>query len=383
MLILTLTVVMAGVVGVAVLSIGNLNGMPTAGIVIAEKNDLVTITHYAGDSLKDGTYSVIVDGTDKTKEFRDAGSDDGYFGPGDILSWIVNKDSLRHIAVVYNGEKGSFLLAEKWFEGIAAEGDLNAAFIMSSETGFSRSNMPSPLQATAAELTGGYPITVSFTPEETSPDAEYWWTFGNGQTLDTNSPKYTYESKGEYIVTLKVTNKTSGKWSSSSQKISVREPGLTAMTWVKRVGDTPNNTAPAQSFYFRADSPSAGALPIWGFQVGTRDAFEFKLKTFEGSADYLLTTFSPKKDVWYHLAGTSNGKQGIFYVNASGEFIQYPGGGLGNIRPISGNPELTGDTYRISGDKYQIDESYELHFPLSLSEISIIYNLQKESHAGM
>lgn len=380
-LLVAITVGMVAVVGVVVVSMTDMGNMPTVGILIEEKRGVVTITHFAGEELKVGNYYILVDDADRTKDFTGPGLSDGYFEPGDILSWSVNSGALRHVSVVYDGEKGTYLLAEKWFDGISGDGGLSAAFTMTSSTGTSRSEMPSVLQDAAADLTGGCPMRVLFSPIESSDDAEYLWTFGNGNTSDENCPSQEYTSVGKYTVTLKVTNKTNGGWNSSSQTIDARKFGLTAMTWVKFIGDINNDKVPPQSFYFRASTLSQAAAPEWGLQVGGRDAFEFKLRTFTGNPDYLLTTFSPEKDVWYHLTGISDGIHGIFYVNASGDQIKHPSGSKGNVRTVNGDVQFTGTKFQNPGTQYAIENSYELSFPLTLGEISKIYNSQKENHS--
>jgi len=380
-LLVAITVGMVAVVGVVVVSMTNMSNMPAAGILIEEKQGVVTITHFAGEELKVGNYYILVDDADRTKDFTGPGLSDGYFGPGDILSWSVNIGALRHVSVVYDGEKGTYLLAEKWFDGISGDGGLSAAFTMTSSTGTGRSDMPSILQDAAADLTGGCPMTVSFSPIESSGDAEYLWTFGNGNTSSESSSSQEYTSVGEYIVTLKVTNKMNGGWNSSSQTISVRKSGLTAMTWVKFIGNTNNDKVPSQSFYFRASTLSQATAPEWGLQVGGRNAFEFKLRTFTSTPDYLLTNFSPKKDVWYHLTGISDGIWGNFYVNASGDLIILPGGGKGNARTVNGAVQFSGTTFQNPGTQYAMEDSYELSFPLTLGEISKIYNSQKENYS--
>ena len=378
-LLVAITVGMVAVVGVVVVSMTDMGNMPTVGILIEEKRGMVTITHFAGEELKVGNYYILVDDADRTKDFTGPGLSDGYFEPGDILSWSVNSGALRHVSVVYDGEKGTYLLAEKWFDGISGDGGLSAAFTMTSSTGTSRSEMPSVLQDAAADLTGGCPMRVLFSPIESSDDAEYLWTFGNGNTSDENCPSQEYTSVGKYTVTLKVTNKTNGGWNSSSQTIDARNFGLTAMTWVKLVADYQTGAPPKQSFYFRASASSQGSNPEWGFQVQNWKSFEYKLKS--SSDYYLLSKFMPQKNVWYHLTGLSNGKQGELYINGSTNDVRRNNNAGEITMPVTRDVNFSeGQIFKSTGSPYEIAESYELSFPLTLSEISTIYNSQKENY---
>ncbi len=373
-LLVAITVGMVAVVGVVVVSMTDMGNIPAAGILIEEKQDVVTITHFAGEKLKVGNYYILVDDADRTKDFTGPDLSDGYFGPGDILSWSINSGALRHVSVVYDGEKGTYLLAEKWFDGISGDGGLSAAFTMTSSTGTSRSELPSVLQDAAADLTGGCPMIVSFSPIESSGDAEYLWTFGNGNTSRESNPSQEYTSVGEYTVTLKVTNKTNGGWNSSSHAISVRNPGATTMAWIKPLKLDTSNSLSKQSFYYSAvSSTQAMNGPEWGLQIGTRDAFELKGRTIiSGNNNYIIANFKPEKDIWYHLTGIINLDSATFYINAGYKFKR---SSLTSGEQIQYYPPVTPAT-----SNYDVDEQFSVTYAMTESEILLIYNSQSSAH---
>jgi PKD repeat protein len=60
----------------------------------------------------------------------------------------------------------------------------------------------------ATPLTGNAPVTVAFTDESVVPSGAsptYRWNFGDGTESSVSSPSHTYETAGEYTVTLTVT----------------------------------------------------------------------------------------------------------------------------------------------------------------------------------
>jgi gliding motility-associated-like protein len=67
---------------------------------------------------------------------------------------------------------------------------------------------PSPtVEFTAFPMEGCVPLAVQF--DETSPDTDittWFWTFGNGQTSSLANPMFTYNTPGDYDVSLTLTN---------------------------------------------------------------------------------------------------------------------------------------------------------------------------------
>ncbi len=85
---------------------------------------------------------------------------------------------------------------------------------------------------------GGYTTYayVEFTAVETEGMTYSWSSTGPDSHMDdstSNPADVRFNTAGEYSITLKVTNTTSGLSNSSTQTVSVRNPGLTVMTWVK------------------------------------------------------------------------------------------------------------------------------------------------------
>lgn len=52
------------------------------------------------------------------------------------------------------------------------------------------------------------PVSVQFTPDDVSANIDYLWTFGDGQTSTDASPIHTYNTTGNFTVTLRATDNT-------------------------------------------------------------------------------------------------------------------------------------------------------------------------------
>ena len=109
-LLVALTVVLVGIIGAVLMGFGMAEPAPILGISIGQQGNIITVTHLNGAELPAGTYTILVDGVDKTTEF--GGTVD--FGPGITLSWDSGTEAVGTVSVVYTSDKGvSTLLAEK------------------------------------------------------------------------------------------------------------------------------------------------------------------------------------------------------------------------------------------------------------------------------
>lgn len=107
-LILALTIILAAITGVAVLSNSGINTpAPVLGVTITQKGEEVVFTHYSGETLKAGEYKILLD-----SKTIDGVTD---FGPGSVLTY--NAPNLNHAALVYSKNGNNAIIAEKYFGG--------------------------------------------------------------------------------------------------------------------------------------------------------------------------------------------------------------------------------------------------------------------------
>lgn len=109
-LLVALTVVLVGIIGAVLMGFGMPEPAPIVGISIGNQGNTITVTQLNGAVLPAGSYTILVDGVDKTAEF----GGDVDFGPGITLSWDSGSEAVGTVSVVYTSDKGvSTLLAEK------------------------------------------------------------------------------------------------------------------------------------------------------------------------------------------------------------------------------------------------------------------------------
>jgi len=109
-LLVALTIVLAGIIGVVVMGFNAEEPAPILGISIGQQGNIITVTQMNGATLPAGTYKILVDGVDKTAEFGGTVN----FGPGITLTWNSESEAVGTVSVVYTNDKGvSTLLAQK------------------------------------------------------------------------------------------------------------------------------------------------------------------------------------------------------------------------------------------------------------------------------
>ena len=389
LLILALTILMTGIFAAAIINFGNTDPTPIAGITISDNNGVITLTHFSGDTLAAGKYAILVNGIDQTREFQ---AQDRDFSPGTTLTWDLGiTHPLHQVSVVYTGTGGSVVIAEKQFYregGVEANAAFTAVILEGKnatsqvKTGVSGTK---PLPGVIADLADIWVVlhsvsdqaTVEFTAEETSPDREYSWTSGNGQTADTKAAVFTYNTAGSYTVRLDIRNTTSGDTGTGSMILAVRDPGITAMTWVKRdslvtggiVARTTGSITP-----IKADGG-------WQIQYDNISNFRIVFKVVLTNTSSLGNSYyqiHSKVEMvpmtWYHAAGVVNQsgttKEGTLRIYVDGEYPASP--------EYQGDP--TGDKYVVSSratiklnPSFNVSSYSEVPFPLSGDEIASIY----------
>ncbi|ABN06229.1 hypothetical protein Mlab_0051 [Methanocorpusculum labreanum Z] len=182
-LLVALTVVLVGIIGAVLMGFGMPEPAPIVGISIGSQGNTITVTQLNGAVLPAGSYTILVDGVDKTAEF----GGDVDFGPGITLSWDSGSEAVGTVSVVYTSDKGvSTLLAEKKI-GKAGGGGGNIKIIEIGGESFNLSNEWGDewtnIVAQAKNLT--YPeASIPIAPYKVYYDSgNYWWVRNSGLSL--------------------------------------------------------------------------------------------------------------------------------------------------------------------------------------------------------
>ncbi len=94
------------------------------------------------------------------------------------------------------------------WSGTACSGTGNCTLTMNADSSVTATfNLIKPVADFYASFTSGvYPLTVEFTDFSLGAVSSWSWDFGDGTTSTARNPTHTYESVGEYAVTLQVSN---------------------------------------------------------------------------------------------------------------------------------------------------------------------------------
>jgi PKD repeat protein len=163
---------------------------------------------------------------------------------------------------------------------------------------------PAPVAAfTASVLEGPAPLEVKFTDTSTGSVTGWSWAFGNNATSAAQSPAYTYQTAGDYIVVLTATGP--GGSDDHSVTIKVTEAPLVAgFTTSVLEGPAPLNV--------RFTDTSTGRVTdwSWAFGNGATSTAQSPAYTFASAGEYpvVLIVTGP--------AGTATSRQTIRVVDA-------------------------------------------------------------------
>ncbi len=406
LLILALTILLTGIFVVAILSTGNVDSTPIAGITISENNGIITLTHFSGDTLPAGEYAILVNGIDQTQEFQ---AEDRDFSPGTTLTWNLGiTHPLHQVSVVYTGTGGSVVIVEKQFyrEGGV---EVNAAFIAVIIEGKNATSQvkvgvsgPKPLPGVIADQADVWVVldsvsdqaAVEFISEESSADIEYSWTSGNGQTADTKAAVFTYNTAGSYTVRLDIRNTTSGDTGTGSLILAVRDPGITAMTWVK---SSETYTTGLWDIAGRGYSDGSGGTGytdrVWRLQFSNPTTHGFQMifyfeKTGETPSTQVEYHVPSLEKKWYHITsvydqmGTSPQDRSKLYIyGADSGTIR---GSINESLPLNIPTKSRYDVTRwdVENGNFTTEMQHEVDFPLTSEEIAEIYTLEMRGYAG-
>ncbi len=201
----------------------------------------------------------------------------------------------------------------------------------------SPANQPPSVSMTASPTTGPAPLTVQFAAYATDPDGQvvsYSWNFGDGQTSSQTTPTHTYQTSGNYTVTLTATDDM-GATASYSAIITV----LSGSNQPPQINPTASpTTGPAPltvSFDADASDPDGQiASYSWNFGDGQTSTQAAPTHTYQNPGAYTV-----------NLTVTDNAGAAVHATM----IIAVSGGGGGNqppqvsitASPLSGQVPLT------------------------------------------
>ena len=232
---------------------------------------------------------------------------------------------------------------------------------------------------------GGYTTYayVEFTAVETEGVTYSWSSTGPDSNVDdpTSNPGYIrFNTAGDCSITLQVTNTTSGLSNSSTQTVSVRNPGLTVMTWVSS-----DKTSNSGVFAYNGSNPTTSIYYQWKLSIPTQNrGYSLQVNVASGTpSSYTISSYQsiPAKNTWYHVTGTYEQDVNSFdldiYVN--GGYLKHAESTT--IKVISLKTDSNWDTQwlRYSNHDFTCDPnySYEIPFAMTESEIQEVYNAEK------
>ena len=201
-----LTIVLIGIVGAAMMAYSLPEPAPIVGISIGNQGNIITVTQLNGAVLPAGSYTILVDGVDKTADF--GGNVD--FGPGITLSWDSGTEAVGTVSVVYTSDKGvSTLLAEKRIgkAGSGGGGELGVLVLDGKKyTITSTWEQWSQYKANDVNQNTNIPMNLIF-----YQDGEYWYVVQPNylSKIDAENPDFTiqmfnalYPTNGDVIVNI-------------------------------------------------------------------------------------------------------------------------------------------------------------------------------------
>jgi len=239
---------------------------------------------------------------------------------------------------------------------------------------------------------------VGFTAVETEGVTYSWSSTGpDSHVFDlTSNPAYVrFNTTGDYSITLEVTNITSGLSNSSTQTVSVRNPGLTVMMWIKH----DNWSDQILGNYWNYPSFEAynyynwyyNWYHKWEFKVDSstnkknnNNKYDLEFNLGSSSASVQGNDIILNEDTWYHVTGTfKEGKSSIF---ASDNLNIYVDGSIIGTSTTTTSSLAYTDKGSISfGDtnhfEYDPPLPYEIPFALTQEDIKIVYDAEDmDSH---
>lgn len=249
-LLISIVVIAASIIAVAVFSQTQAQKIPAVSALISNQSQIVYIKHNGGDPLQNGTYRILVDGTDVTSSI----SLPSTWSIGNTLTYTKpGTTPPSSVVIVYAGSGSAGVVLTSAYFGQYIGGSIptitgtptSTAIPTGTTTTATTTVTPTPVSApvtnfSGAPLTGTIPLMVQFTDLSTNTPTSWAWSFGDGSALSTiQNPSHTYTNAGTYTVMLTTSNSggsnsttktgyivvTQGQTPASTVYISASKPG--------------------------------------------------------------------------------------------------------------------------------------------------------------
>lgn len=254
-LLISIVVLAVSVIAVVLFSQPHAQGVPSFSAIISSQGQNVYVKNDGGDALQNGTYRILVDGTDVTANINlpdtwSIGNTLSYTKPGTSAPTIVQ--------IVYTGagSTGTVLASANFgsLNGAATTTATVTATATATTTGTTTTATPSPTATTSTTATttatptpvpapvanfaatpssGTAPLAVAFSDTSTGTPTIWSWTFGDtgsGNTSSLQNPTHTYTTAGTYTVTLKVSNAGGNSSATKTITVNATPPKVTSIS---------------------------------------------------------------------------------------------------------------------------------------------------------
>jgi len=133
---------------------------------------------------------------------------------------------------------------------------------------------------------GPAPLTVAFTDLSTNNPTSWSWTFGDGGTSAAQNPSHTYNSAGQYTVSLTATNPYGSNTKTKNNYITVTSGGQPPVA--QFVGNPTSGTAPL-TVNFTDQSTNSPTSWSWTFGDGGASAAQNPSHTYNSAGQYTVS----------------------------------------------------------------------------------------------
>jgi PKD repeat protein len=234
--------------------------VPALNAIISNQSQVVYITHNGGDSVPNGSYKILVDGTDVTSAISKTGSP-SQWEIGDVITYTKpGTVPPTRVDVVYAGNVASGYVLETALLGSIT---VTPTAITISPSPTSTIPPAPPITSFIANTTSGVvPLTVMFNDTSTGAPTSWSWQFGDGGTSTAQNVTHQYILAGNYTVNLTATNAGGSNTTSKSNYITVLPlPPVASFTANPLTGVLPLNIT--------FNDTSTGLPTSWFWQFGT------------------------------------------------------------------------------------------------------------------
>jgi PKD repeat protein len=143
--------------------------------------------------------------------------------------------------------------------------------------------LESPAAAFTANVTeGNAPLTVQFTDESTGNVTAWLWDFGDGNTSTDQNPVHTYESPGNYTVSLNASNAYGFSTETRVDYITVLKSPAAAFTATPTEGNAP------LTVQFTDESTGNVTAWLWDFGDGNTSTEQNPIHTYASAGNYTV-----------------------------------------------------------------------------------------------